>query len=179
MEKVNKSYQIINVKSKKNYNRILGELRKIKELSDINLNKDQHMLHVGLKPTEETSISQIEAKIQKALQSYEKTANIEEFEVKESVRKVLILKGIDCGHCATRIENLAKTFSFEKLVVDFATERFIIETTDLELGENILPEVSDWFIRLTPIFKFLTVKPKNGFLRKKFIKSKRAISPYF
>ena len=94
------------------------------------------MLHVGLLPTEETGVPQIEAKIQKALQRYEKTAGIEEFEVKESVRKVLILKGIDCGHCATRIENLArKTFSHEKLVVDFATERFIIKT-DLELGKT-------------------------------------------
>ena len=114
MEKVNKSYKIINVKNKKNYNRILGELRKIKELSDINLNKDQHMLHVGLLPTEETGVPQIEAKIQKALQRYEKTAGIEEFEDKESVRKVLILKGIDCGHCATRIENLARKLSATK-----------------------------------------------------------------
>lgn len=175
MEKVNKSYKIINVKNKKNYNRILGELRKIKELSDINLNKDQHMLHVGLLPTEETGVPQIEAKIQKALQRYEKTAGIEEFEVKESVRKVLILKGIDCGHCATRIENLArKTFSHEKLVVDFATERFIIETTDLELGENILPEVTKLVHKIDPNIQVIDSKTKKRVMAEEVYKIKKS-----
>ena len=46
-------------------------------------------------------------------------------------RKVLYLKGLDCGNCASRIENIAKKeLNHEKIVVDFATTRFIIETTD-------------------------------------------------
>lgn len=174
MEKVNKSYRIINVKNRKNYNRILGEFRKIKELSDINLNKDQHMLHVGLIPSEEANIEQIEAKILKALQRYEKTASIEEVEIKESVRKVLILKGIDCGHCATRIENLAKkTFSHEKLVVDFATERFIIETTDLELGNNILEEVAKVAHKIDPNIQVIDSKTKKRAVAEEVFKIKK------
>ena len=61
------------------------------------------------------------------------------------------MKGLDCGHCASRIESLAqKTFDHEKIVVDFSTERFILETKDQNLFNNAIKEVSQIARRIDP-----------------------------
>lgn len=132
-----KTFRIKKVNKKSNYRRILGEIKKIKELTSFNLNKEKDYLVI------ETENLDIEEKLLKAIRIYEKNAEIEEVKSDTIYRKVLILKGIDCGHCALRIETLAKKeFEHEQIVVDFSTERFIIETKDKTLYDNLLPEVS-------------------------------------
>ena len=72
----------------------------------------------------------------KILKSLNPDATIEYIVSKELYRKVLYLNGLDCGHCAAKIESLAKkSLNYEKLLVDFASFRFIIES-DVELEEN-------------------------------------------
>lgn len=132
-----KTYKITKVNNKSNYRRIIGEIKKIKEIETFNLNKEKEYLYI------ETQDEQIEEKILKALHKYEKNATISEILTDTVYRKVLILKGIDCGHCAMRIETLAKReFDHEQIVVDFSTERFIIETKDKNLYDNLIAEVS-------------------------------------
>lgn len=132
-----KTYKITKVNKKSNYRRIIGEIKKIKEIDTFNLNKEKDYLYI------ETNDEFIEEKILKALHQYEKSAQISEVISDTVYRKVLILKGIDCGHCALRIETLAKKeFDYEQIVVDFSTERFIIETKDKNLYDNLIGEVS-------------------------------------
>ena len=62
----------------------------------------------------------------------------------ELFRKVLILEGLDCANCAAKIERIAKrNFSHEFLTVDLATSRFIIETADEALINDITDKVQE------------------------------------
>jgi len=76
----------------------------------------------------------------------EKNPNIiiSEEETLPTVRRVLVLDGLDCANCAAKIERIAKrTFDHELISVDFATTRFIIETNDKELLDNLIEEVQE------------------------------------
>lgn len=85
------------------------------------------------------------------VQKFEPKALFDIQEEKEVYRKVVYLKGLDCAHCAARIESIAKRqFEHEQLIVDFATTRFIIETTDKELADDIVEEVSNVAHRVDP-----------------------------
>ena len=85
------------------------------------------------------------------IKKYEKKAGFVIQETEEVYRRVVYLKGLDCAHCAARIESLAKKqFNHEQLIVDFATTRFIIETKDQELAEEIVEEVTNVAHRVDP-----------------------------
>lgn len=63
-------------------------------------------------------------------------------EAEEIYRKILYLENLDCANCAAKVERLAKrTFNHERIIVDFATTKFIIETTDKQLIDNIETEL--------------------------------------
>lgn len=69
---------------------------------------------------------------------------ISEKEQLPAYRKVLILEGLDCANCAAKIERIAKrNIDHEFIVVDFATARFIIETSNVEVINNISKLVQD------------------------------------
>ncbi|MDD3382610.1 MAG: heavy metal translocating P-type ATPase [Bacilli bacterium] len=84
------------------------------------------------------------ALIFEVIKEYATDVEIEEKEAKIRVRKTLILENLDCANCAAKIERIAKrTFDHEFIVVDFATSRFIIETTDKNLLDNLQKEVAE------------------------------------
>lgn len=96
-------------------------------------------------------INNVQKQILKIIQRYEKNASFDIVVNKEVYRRVLYLKGLDCAHCASRIETIAKKqFNHEQIVVDFATGRFIIETTDEELVDDIEAEVTNVAHRVDP-----------------------------
>lgn len=133
-----KTYQIFKVNNKRNYRRIIGGIRHIDGVNNVNLNKEKEVLYIECND----DIIELDSKILKCLNEYEKSARIEEVIATEVYRKVILLKGLDCGHCAARIESIAKKqLNYERIAVDFSTERFIIETKDKELFNNILNEV--------------------------------------
>lgn len=73
-------------------------------------------------------------------------SNIEIIEKEElpTYRKVLILENLDCANCAAKIERIAKrNFNYDFLVVDLATSRFIIETSDEVLNEELVEKVQE------------------------------------
>ncbi len=137
MQNVSKSYSILKVENKNNYRRISAELKKIEGVVSLNIDKNQNILYIEYRPIVEYS------DILKAFRKYERNTLLEEMENQEVYRKVLKLKGIDCAQCALKIEMLAKkNFSHKQIIVDFSTERFIIETSDSTLVQNIVDEVS-------------------------------------
>lgn len=92
----------------------------------------------------------------------DETINIVEREVLPIMRKVLILEGLDCANCSAKIERIAKrTFSYESLSVDFATTRFIIETTDAKLLDNIVEETQKIAAMVDPRIVVKTKTTKN------------------
>lgn len=138
MANITKNYNIYKVSNKNNYRRITQEIKKIEGVVTLNIDKNQDVLFVEYNP-----VVDIYDDILKAINKYEKNAYLEEIENIEVFRKVLKLKGIDCAQCALKIEMLAKkNFSYKQIIVDFSTERFIIETTDINLIKNIVDEVS-------------------------------------
>ena len=71
-----------------------------------------------------------------------KEGTLTEKEAQEVYRKIVYLENLDCANCAAKVERLSKrTFNHERIIVDFATTRFIIETTDLDLVNNIEEEL--------------------------------------
>ena len=138
MANITKNYNIYKVSNKNNYRRITQEIKKIEGVVTLNIDKNQDLLFIEYNP-----VVDIYDDILKAINKYEKNAYLEEIENIEVFRKVLKLKGIDCAQCALKIEMLAKkNFSHKQIIVDFSTERFIIETTDIDLIKNIVNEVS-------------------------------------
>ena len=132
------TYQVLKLNNKNNYRRILGDIRKIQGIQNVSLNKTKNVIHI-----EYNNIDDLKDRLLKCFNYYEKQVDLEEVVQTEVYRKVLRLKGLDCGHCASRIESLAqKTFDHEKIVVDFSTERFILETKDQKLFDNAIKEVS-------------------------------------
>ena len=129
MANITKNYNIYKVSNKNNYRRITQEIKKIEGVVTLNIDKNQDLLFIEYNP-----VVDIYDDILKAINKYEKNAYLEEIENIEVFRKVLKLKGIDCAQCALKIEMLAKkNFSHKQIIVDFSTERFIIETTDIDL----------------------------------------------
>lgn len=103
--------------------------------------------HKGLMTIHFTDNSQIDQDLELIKTIIKKVvpdAIITEREDVEVYRKVLILEGLDCANCAAKIERIAKrNFSHEFLTVDLATSRFIIETTDESLMEDLVERVQD------------------------------------
>lgn len=99
----------------------------------------------------EKKIIQYSKTILNIIRKFESKAEFDIQEDEEIYRKVVYLKGLDCAHCAARIESIAKKqFNHEQIVVDFASTRFIIETTDKELAEDIVAEVTNVAHRVDP-----------------------------
>ena len=70
--------------------------------------------------------------------------DIYEVKAQPIYRKVLILENLDCANCAAKIERIAKrNFVHELIVVDFASTRFIIETSDKDLIANLEKRVEE------------------------------------
>ena len=153
-----KTYQISRVNNKRSYRRILGSIRHIKGIYNIKLNKEKEILYVE----HDDNLENVETLILKCFSDYEKSARIEEVIAVEVYRKVILLKGLDCGHCAARIESIAKKqLNYERIAVDFSTERFIIETKDKELFNNIVEEVEKIAHKVDPKIHVTDIEGKR------------------
>ena len=151
------TYQVLKLKNKNNYRRILGDVRKIPGVENVSLNKERNIIHI-----EYNNIDDLKERVLSCFNYYEKQVDLEEVIQTEVYRKVLKLKGLDCGHCASRIESLAqKTFDHEKIVVDFSTERFILETKDQNLFNNAIKEVSQIARRIDPNIEVMDLQSSH------------------
>ena len=144
-----KKYQITKMNSVKGINRIVNEIKKIDTIFNATIDKTTKILIVECNAPEqefkqEAYYKKLEDKIIKAIRMYEKQAKMVSIDNVEVYRKVLYLNGLDCAYCGTRVENLAKKeFNHQRIVVDYPTYRFIIETTDKALVDNLEQRVTE------------------------------------
>ncbi len=141
-----KNYQLLKVNNSRNFKRICNEIMKLENISSVSIETSNYVMHVEYDVEFELNdkfLSEIEESILKAIHEYEKKVIITPIDVKEVYRKVLYLKGLDCAHCASRIESLAKKqIDHEQIIVDFSTGRFIIETYNKVAIETLYANIN-------------------------------------
>ncbi|MDD2492502.1 MAG: heavy metal translocating P-type ATPase [Bacilli bacterium] len=117
-------------------------LEKLIGKGNFTINKENAILTVTFKDDETIYTKKIE--IINLIRSIDDEIEITEREIKQSYRKVLILENLDCANCAAKIERIAKRqLDHEFIVVDFATKKFIIETTDEEVLNSLFHKVQE------------------------------------
>ncbi len=143
-----KNYQMSKINYKNN-RRIIHEIKKVKYVASATIDIEKDILRVEYKYGDKernlnNKIKQAEDDILKAILKYEKKATLNLIVNKKVYRAVLYLNGLDCAHCATKIETIAKkTLNYEKLLVDYTSFRFIIESADEEQMNNIVELVTE------------------------------------
>lgn len=144
-----KKYQIRKMTSTKGLNRIVNEIKKIDTVFNATIDRETKVLLVECTPPEQQYkhndyYKNLFNKILKAIHLYEKKAELVALDDVEVYRRVLYLNGLDCAYCGMRIETIAKeTFNHQRIVVDYPTYRFIIETTDKELVDHLEERVKE------------------------------------
>ena len=141
-----KKYQITKMNSVRSVNRIVNEIKKIESVFNATIDKSTRILRVecSVSANEKDSYKQLDSQILKAVQMYEKHAKLTAIDNAQIYRKVLYLKGLDCAYCGARIENIAKKeLNHERIMVDYPTYRFIIDTTDKDLVDHITERVTE------------------------------------
>jgi len=170
MPEVIRNYQLSKIESN-NYKRILNQIKKIKEIKTATINKEKNILRVEItvdinEKKAQARLEKVKSSITKAILTYEKKATIEEIFPKEVYRKVLYLNGLDCAHCATKIETIAKKeLDYEKILVDYTSFRFIIESSNKELMDDIINVVTKIAHRVDERIKVTEKVVKNEELK--------------
>lgn len=141
-----KNYQLLKITSSRNFKRICNEIKKISQIHMVSIENNKNIVHIEydvLEELTEQELQELEENVLKAIHEYEKKAMMVRIDTKEKYRKVLYLKGLDCANCAQKIENLAKKqLEHEQIVVDFSTGRFIIETFNKAVIDNLFSIVN-------------------------------------
>ena len=134
-----RKFEFDNIQSLNIFDDIISEINVKYPHIKIDLNKDKFYFVIDANDDMFEESRQI---VLDVVKSYSPNIEITETEAKELYRKIVYLKNLDCANCAAKVERIAKrTFDHEKIIVDFATTRFIIETTNKELAENIETEL--------------------------------------
>lgn len=100
------------------------------------------------------------------IRKYLPACEIEESNDVPLYRRIVYLDNLHCANCAERIEREAKkAFDYERLNVDFAGSRLIIETRDGTLIDNLENEVK----KITSVIDTNIVPHMQKSLKKKFL----------
>ena len=134
-----RKFEFDNIYSANVFDDIIGEVCvKYSNIKfDVNKEKFYFILEVNDELFEEVKNNVIDI-----IKNYVPNIELKETDVEETYRKIVYLENLDCANCAGKVERIAKRmFKHESIIVDFATTRFIIETTDKELIDNIETEL--------------------------------------
>lgn len=162
----NKCYKIDNFTFKKRTKRINEDLSKCECIKNYKLDIANELLYIEYH--NEINMEQV----LEILKKHDPKIELTEIENVQNYRKVLKLKGLDCGHCAKRIETLAKKeFKCDKIIVDFSTERFIIETQNERLFKNINQEVKKIVDMVDPRVEVMDIEERRRVNREETFKT--------
>ena len=162
----NKCYKIDNFTFKKRTKRINEDLSKCECIKNYKLDIANELLYIEY--YDEVNTEQV----LEILKKHDSKIELTEIENVQNYRKVLKLKGLDCGHCAKRIETLAKKeFNCDKIIVDFSTERFIIETQNERLFNNINQEVKKIVDMVDPRVEVMDIEERRRVTREETFKT--------
>lgn len=130
-----KEYELLNVKS----NDFAYKLEQILETNSLSgtYELDRNANILVLEANEEVIGSDL-ISIKDAINQIDESIEMVPIIQKAIYRKVVTLQNLDCGSCANKVETLAsRYFDNESVYVDFATCRFVIETKDKDLYDNL------------------------------------------
>lgn len=134
-----RKFEFDNVFSLNVFNDINGEINVKYPNIKFSLNTEKFYFTIE---AEDDKFDEEKEKILEIVKYYIPNIIIEEKEAEEVYRKIVYLENLDCANCAAKVERIAKkTLNHERIIVDFATTRFIIETTDIDLVNNIENEL--------------------------------------
>ncbi len=137
-----KQFLLENVQTLSQIRKIEFDLNKFFKNGSFKFNYNNKLLHVDFRNPD--TIEEDTKKIIEIIQEVNPEIKVIEKEIKPTYRKVLLLDNLDCANCAAKIERIAKrNFTHEFIVVDFASTRFIIESTDKDLIDNLEPKVEE------------------------------------
>lgn len=134
-----RKYEFDNIPSLNIFDDIVKEINSKYNDFQIELNKEKYYFYFDGNDEcfEENSLDAIDI-----IKKYIPNIELKQVPNQEVYRKILFLENLDCANCAAKVERIAKkTLNNENIIVDFATTRFIIETTDENLINNIIEEV--------------------------------------
>lgn len=133
-----RKYEFDNVPTINIFDDIVQEINQRSNFK-IELYKDKFYFYfVGIDDTFEENVLESIDIIKKYIPNIE----LKVVQNEEVYRKIIFLENLDCANCAAKVERIArKTLNNENIIVDFATTRFIIETTDEKLVNNLVDEV--------------------------------------
>ena len=178
-----KNYQLLKVNNTRNFKRICNEIMKIENIKSVSIETTNNIMHVEYdieKELTEEFLKLKEELILKAIHEYEKKVVITRIDFQEKYRKVLYLKGLDCAHCASRIESLAKkNMDHEQIIVDFSTGRFIIETYNKATIETLFATVNRIAHRVDDKIVVVDNKTKKQQEQNEPVKSNRTLNICF
>lgn len=150
-----RKYEFDNVPSLNMFDEIVKTINNKHQDFQMELNKEKYYFYFdGIDEYfEENVLDAIEI-----IKSYIPNIELNVVPNEEVYRKILFLENLDCANCAAKVERIAKkTLNNENIIVDFATTRFIIETTDENLVNNLVDEVkkitAQVDININPVIK--------------------------
>lgn len=139
---VKKKYFLDNVDGSSTLRKIGAKLEAEFANTYFKLNTEKNTLLIEL--SSEKNIEDEVLKLTNLIKNVSKEIDIVERDIKPTFKRVLVLENLDCANCAAKIERIAKrTFDYEFIVVDFASTRFIIETSSEDLIDNIVEKVQE------------------------------------
>lgn len=134
-----KKFEFDNVFSLTPFDDINGEI--CVKLPHVKFNVNKEKFYFILESNDNT-YEEDKEKVIEIVKYYIPNIELTEKEAEDVYRKIIYLENLDCANCAGKVERIAKkTLNHERIIVDFATTRFIIETTDKQLADNIEDEL--------------------------------------
>ena len=134
-----KKFEFDNVFSLTPFDDINGEI--CVKIPHIKFNVNKEKFYFILESNDNT-FEEDKQKVIEIVKYYIPNIELTEKEAEDVYRKIIYLENLDCANCAGKVERIAKkTLNHERIIVDFATTRFIIETIDKQLADNIEDEL--------------------------------------
>jgi len=151
MEIIKKQFFLDNLENSNYIRKIEFDLNK-EFPGSFKLNKETKLLTVDFNENDDIEAKTLQ--ITKIIKAVDAGIDIKPRAIKQTYRRVLILENLDCAICASKVERIAKrTFNYEFIVVDFASTRFIIETTDVDLIAHLEERVQNITQMVDPAIK--------------------------
>lgn len=130
-----KLYNILNLSKENDLEKIEIEIITDIKNSSVRINRDKNTITIDYFNDDESDFKIISS----VFSNHNDKITLEERAIVPTYRRVLILENLDCANCSAKIERIAKrTLNHEMISVDFATERFIIETEDKEIVDSLV-----------------------------------------
>ncbi|MBV1758692.1 MAG: cadmium-translocating P-type ATPase [Dethiosulfatibacter sp.] len=141
--------------------KIESEIKQITGVENSNVNFATKSMKVEYSGTD--VIEQLESEIKKMINKIESEVVVTEIPLEVTHKKVLILEGLSCSSCATKIEDKVKNMEgVDTAFIDFASSKFIIELSDRLSYRKIVENVTAIVSKIEPDVKVLEEKRKLG-----------------